>query len=91
MITLAADTVDWGSVPAWVSALTPLILAGILTRALNRTTATIKEAVRSTRPRTLRERLRAFTHPAPRQDGDHTPAGHHQGPAHHGDHPDGPE
>ncbi|AEM88986.1 hypothetical protein [Streptomyces violaceusniger] len=89
MTTLAS--VDYGSVPAWISALTPLLIAGVITRALNRTTASIREAVRSTRPRTLRQRLRGLTQPPPRTE--HHSDGHHSGhgSAHHGDYVDGSE
>ncbi|MFD8335603.1 hypothetical protein ACFV42_23530 [Streptomyces solisilvae] len=76
-----------------MSALSPLILAGVLTRALNRTTQTIKEAVRVTRPHTLRRRLRALTQPVPRQDAHHTDGHHtgHSGTTHHSDYADGSE
>jgi len=85
-------SVDWGSVPAWISATTPLLLAGIITRALNRTTQTIREAVRSNRPRTLRQRLRSLAQPTPRPDHRHGD-GHHIGHdgAHHSEYVDGSE
>jgi len=68
-MTLA--TIDWGPVSGWAAAVVPLLVGGVVTRALNRTTQTIKEAVRVTRPGTLRERFRAATRPDRRHDSDH--------------------
>lgn len=75
--------VDWGSVPSWVSALTPLILAGVVTRAINRSTEQIREAVR--RPLTVRQRLRSRlredgrpVRPAGLQEPHGDRGGHHQ-------------
>lgn len=56
-------SVDWGSVPLWIVALTPLIVAGVLSRAINRTANILRESLRPTRPRSLRKRLRATLAP----------------------------
>lgn len=81
--------VEWGSVPAWISAVTPLIMAGVITRAMNRTTASIKEAVRTAaRPRTLRGRLRSS---ATSRTGPDQAIGAQAPEAHHGDLPDSGE
>jgi len=83
---------DWGSVPAWVSALTPLILAGVITRAMNRTTATLKEALRTTRPRGLRTRLRSIAAASRTTPDQAVVGGHHGvGTGHHGDPADVPD
>lgn len=86
-----AASADWGSIPAWISAITPLILAGVLTRAMNRTANTIKEAVRTSRPRTLRERLRSAMNVRPGPD--QNAGGNHSsgGSPHAGDYVDGSE
>lgn len=78
MSLLAA--VEWGSVPAWISALTPLLAAGVVTRSMNRASQTIKEAVRATRPRTLRERLRALSQPLADPGPDTTGHTHRESP-----------
>lgn len=72
--------IDWGTVPAWVSALTPLILAGIVTKAINHVGEEIKGAVKpiSRRARLVRtlERVRAAQDAAGGKTG---PDQHHGG------------
>ncbi|MGW5820346.1 hypothetical protein [Streptomyces noursei] len=77
-------SIDWqatGPISSWVSALTPLILAGVVSKAIDRTGKTLKGALQE-RPRTLRRRLRQWSSRPLEATEQHDTHPHHH-PRHH--------